>query len=237
MWAVAVVLAIFAPITFALSRAEASATENLANRVAFRDGVLTGEAVRATPHAAGFVTVESVAGTPTPAAAAATPELLAGVQESLARVLDRIAPPKTPGRVLHRVDMTVLREKLEQALDPRRTVAAAFDGRYTLKDVQWEPCDPIEPIMAAPEFRQPMYAELKKISIDWLLPGCSQIPTNVATLLQLNANMIDVHGGIESRDGRATHVQLGPDIDVDCAIHRVVQVARMLGLAMRAVVG
>jgi hypothetical protein len=59
--------------------------------------------------------------------------------------------------------------------------------------VQWEPDDPIEPIMAAPEFPQPMYAELKKISVDWLLPGYSQIPANVATLLLSNGSMIDAY--------------------------------------------
>lgn len=194
IWAVSVVLAILAAIAFGLSRTVARATETLANRLAFRDGVLTGKAVRATPPAVGFVPVEgSVAGTPTPAGVAATPEVIAALQESLARVIDRIAPPKTPGRVLHRVDIKVLRDKLEKALDPRRTVTAAFDGRYTLKDVQWEPDDPIEPIMAAPEFPQPMYAELKKISVDWLLPGYSQIPANVATLLESNGNMIDAY--------------------------------------------
>jgi len=194
VWAVAAVLAILAAIAFVLSRADARATEDLAKRVAFRDGLLTGETVRATPPAAGFVPVEgTAAGAPAPAGVEATPEVVAAVQESLARVMDRIAPPSTPGRVLHRVDMTVLRDKLEKALDPRRTVAAAFDGRYTLTEVQWQPDDPIEPIMAAPEFPQPMYAELKKISVDWLLPGYSQIPANVATLLQSNGSMIDAY--------------------------------------------
>lgn len=174
------------------------AAAELARRVAFRTGVLTGAAVRDAPAAPGYTPSEAPpGGVPRTlpgaggGASPAAPDLVAAVRESLARLVERTAAPTTQGLVLQQVHTRKLRDKLGDALDPLKTVPAAYVGRYTLAQVQWEPDDPIEPVMAAPEFPQPMYAELKKISVDWLLPGFSQIPTNIATLLLASGKMIE----------------------------------------------
>jgi len=108
----------------------------------------------------------------------------------MARLFERIAPPTT-GPQLIAVNTVALAGKLADALKPALTIGLAYQDRFTLAGVQWEPDDPIEPIQAAPEFPQPMYAELKKISVDWLLPGFSQIPTNISTLLLSTGTMIE----------------------------------------------
>jgi hypothetical protein len=184
---------------FAAATAGLRAARALARRVAVRAGRLTGAALRETPAASGYRPAEApIGGVPhtLPGAggvgAPASPEVISAMREGLARMYDRMATPVPPGPMRQQVNIAQLRDKLAVTLDPRRTIVAAYRDRFKFNDaVQWQPVDPIEPVMAAPEFPQPMYAELKKISVDWLLPGFSQIPTNISTLLLATAKMVE----------------------------------------------
>src|SRR5262249_1812036 len=51
----------------------------------------------------------------------------------------------------------------------------------------------IEPIMAAPEFPQPMYAPLRDLSQDYILPGVELIPPDTTGLLQANHAFIEAY--------------------------------------------
>jgi hypothetical protein len=51
--------------------------------------------------------------------------------------------------------------------------------------------DPLEPIMDAPKFPQPMYEALRDISQDFLFPGLDKVPTNTVTLLEPNAKFVE----------------------------------------------
>ncbi len=78
-------------------------------------------------------------------------------------------------------------------LDPATTVPARMSSIVAMRDgAPWFTPDPIEPIMAAPEFPQPMYVPLRDLNQDYLLPGVELIPPN--TLGAVVAN----HGFIES---------------------------------------
>jgi hypothetical protein len=190
-----------AVVGFTLSTAGMRAAKNLARRVALRDGTFTGDDVRAAVPPAWFTPREA----PTEGAPRTLPRadnmgipeasraVVQAVRESLASVFDRVGAPVAPGPSLRPVDPAALRTKLQKALDPRRTIPAAYKHRYALPQVQWQPVDPIEPVMAAPDFPQPMYAELAKISVEWLLPGFSQIPRNVATLLLSSGKMVETY--------------------------------------------
>ena len=50
---------------------------------------------------------------------------------------------------------------------------------------------PLEPIMDAPSFPQPMYEALRDISQDFLFPGLEHVPANTVTLLQPNPNFVE----------------------------------------------
>ena len=107
-------------------------------------------------------------------------------------VVDRIepqpAPPRTPAN-LAGLHATVL-----AALDPRVTVGASLRQRLTLAaDVRWQPADPLEPIMAAPMFDQPMYEPLAELSQDWILPGLDAVPPNTVSLLLTNQRVIEAY--------------------------------------------
>jgi hypothetical protein len=58
---------------------------------------------------------------------------------------------------------------------------------------KWEPSDPIEPIMAAPEFPQAMYAPLRDLSPDYVLPGVELIPPDTLGLLLTNHAFIECY--------------------------------------------
>lgn len=53
--------------------------------------------------------------------------------------------------------------------------------------------DPLGPILAAPEFPQPMYEPLRDISHDLLLPGVEKIPQNTIGLLKTNRRFVEAY--------------------------------------------
>jgi hypothetical protein len=55
----------------------------------------------------------------------------------------------------------------------------------------WQPADPIREVMAAPSFPQPMYAPLRDLSEQYVLPGADQIPADTVGLLEANHAFIE----------------------------------------------
>ena len=51
--------------------------------------------------------------------------------------------------------------------------------------------DPLEPILDAPDFPQPMYEALRDLSQDFLFPGLEQVPANTVTLLETNPKFVE----------------------------------------------
>jgi hypothetical protein len=51
--------------------------------------------------------------------------------------------------------------------------------------------DDLEPVAAAPEFPQPMYAPLRDLAPDLIAPGISQVPDNKVAVLQTNPRFIE----------------------------------------------
>jgi hypothetical protein len=82
-------------------------------------------------------------------------------------------------------------QSLIAAIDPRVTVPARLKPRIRIPAGVWEEDDPLEPIMVAPEFPQPMYAPLRDLSQDWLLPGLEKVPQNTLTVLESNPRFIE----------------------------------------------
>jgi hypothetical protein len=77
-------------------------------------------------------------------------------------------------------------------MDPRLTIPEGLKPRLQIADwVTWKSGDPLEPIMVAPEFDQPMYEPLREVGQDWLLPGIGAIPPDTVTLLAANQRFIE----------------------------------------------
>ena len=92
------------------------------------------------------------------------------------------------------LDLAALKSTLLTRLDPNVTVPRrvqhliAFSPRFT-----WQSVDPLDTIMAAPEFPQPMYAPLRDLSPDYVLPGVELIPADTVGILLTNHEFIEAY--------------------------------------------
>jgi hypothetical protein len=90
------------------------------------------------------------------------------------------------------LDIKTLSTTVLTRLEPTATVSRRAQSMIEISDrLAWKPIDPLEPIMAAPEFPQPMYAPLRDLSPSYLLPGVENIPANSVGLLQTNHKFIE----------------------------------------------
>jgi hypothetical protein len=90
------------------------------------------------------------------------------------------------------LDLGALQTTLMTRLDPVATVPRRVQSRITLPShIIWQPLDPLEPIMAAPVFPQPMYVPLRDYSEQYVLPGAELVPPNSLGLLQANRAFIE----------------------------------------------
>ncbi len=89
------------------------------------------------------------------------------------------------------LELDALQATLLARLDPNVTIAARWQGRVEAPG--WKPEDPLEPIMAAPEFPTPMYRPLAELSQDLLLPGLEHVPPNTIALLASNPAFIEAY--------------------------------------------
>ncbi|WP_284035458.1 hypothetical protein [Neobacillus sp. 114] len=110
------------------------------------------------------------------------------IQEAILRTVDPILrDPKDPPRLPIEEGKKILLDRL----DPEKTVTKRMQARIFNPDPMWRPADPLEQIMAAPEFPTPMYRALADHSQDWLLPGLEHVPPNTLTLLETNPRFIE----------------------------------------------
>ena len=90
-----------------------------------------------------------------------------------------------------------VKEMVFPALDPNRTVVERTKKRLRLAGELAERFeegakgDPLDSIMWAPQFPQPMYEPLLDISHDLLLPGVEKIPQNTISLLETNRRFLE----------------------------------------------
>jgi hypothetical protein len=160
------------------------------------------EPLARAPDRSDFVPIEGTAGAlsqefaPSARTASGTDNAAARAFRSAAsEMLAKLSEPIETPPALARVAMSTLRTKVSAALDPRVAVVAGIPDRLTFPgDVVRRPTtDPIEPVMAAPVFAQPMYAPLAALSQDWMLPGLGQVEPNTVTTALTNQRFIEAY--------------------------------------------
>jgi hypothetical protein len=103
--------------------------------------------------------------------------------------LQALPPNPAPAPSL---DLPTLQTTIISRIDPVTTIPARIQGLITLAPrLGWQPADPLQPIMAAPEFPQPMYVPLSDLNPSYLLPGVEQIPPDTVGLLEANHTFIE----------------------------------------------
>ena len=83
---------------------------------------------------------------------------------------------------------------VKHKIDPIRTI----DRKITKRIKVWNngvlvPLPQLKPIMAHPEFSEPVYEYLEKISQNFILPNIDQLPNNSLTLLESNQRFIEAY--------------------------------------------
>jgi hypothetical protein len=91
------------------------------------------------------------------------------------------------------LDLGALRATVLQRLDPADTVAARMASIVSTVGGPWFAADPIEPIMAAPSYPQPMYVPLRDLNQDYLLPGVELIPPDSLGAVVANHQFIEAY--------------------------------------------
>lgn len=203
-WALAVTLFAAASLaTAARVRARAASTRLGA---AVRDGTLTGAQIRATPLAPEFTPREVArSGAPSPMGPGASPTpsvpgaqarttAAAAFRTAAAEALDQLGQPPIAREPLVQVNLGELRGKVLAALDPTTTIEARLVRRLSIDPALARRArDALDPVLAAPDFPQPMYRPLRDLSQQWLLPGLSEVPPNSLTVLRANARFIEAY--------------------------------------------
>jgi hypothetical protein len=122
---------------------------------------------------------------PGPTDAALLADLVARLTATVDRDVSAADAPDPPERPT--LDLAAARTGLLAALDPERTIPARIHTRLTVNAQRGiVPADPLEPVMASPVFLDPMYAPLRDLSEQWLLPGLEHVPQDTATLVETN---------------------------------------------------
>jgi hypothetical protein len=92
------------------------------------------------------------------------------------------------------LEIDALRGTIVTKTDPRITVPARAISRLRyIVPIVWKPADPIAPIMNAPSFPQPMYAPLRDLSPQYVLPGVDLIPPETLGLLETNHAFVEAY--------------------------------------------
>ena len=152
----------------------------------------TPQTIAAVPPATAFGIVP--AGTTSPIASSGTVDTAAAAKFRVA-TSDYFtylqAVPVDPPQAAA-LDLVSLRSILMLRLDPATTVPRRINSLINLSPfLPWKPLDPIAPIMAAPSFDQPMYAPLRDLDEQYVLPGVNLVPANSVGIVLANRAFIE----------------------------------------------
>jgi hypothetical protein len=112
---------------------------------------------------------------------AASGELFAAFQDQ------PVDPPARPP-----LQLESLQRRTLDRIDPSATVPQRIHAMISFQKIKWQPPDILaSPILAAPEFPQPMYVALRDLSSSYLLPGADQIPPESISLVSQNHKFIE----------------------------------------------
>jgi hypothetical protein len=103
-----------------------------------------------------------------------------GFARAAIRLMEQLADPPSAGATLLSVNLDGTHNAIASGLHPVTTIEAPLARRLRSVPAGPRRTDPIEPVLAAPEFPQPMYRPLTDLGREWLLPGLDQFPQGVA---------------------------------------------------------
>ncbi len=107
-------------------------------------------------------------------------------QAYMARAFATPEPKQAPT-----INMSDTRKALLKSIVPGMTIKRRMDFSIRLAPDANKTDDPLEPVMDSPVFPQPVYAALRDLSQDYLLPGLEHVPADTVTLLGTNTKFVE----------------------------------------------
>jgi hypothetical protein len=105
--------------------------------------------------------------------------------------LEEVAFISLPTRLAPQMDLLATKVDLLESVDPEKTINARIQASLKIARPDQPGADPLEPILDAPDFPQPMYEALRDLSQDFLFPGLEHVPPNTVTLLVTNPKFVE----------------------------------------------
>jgi hypothetical protein len=163
---------------------------------AVQNGTITGNQVTQAPQRPGWVAFDEPLPSPFPAVTGGTGNDSADAANFRRAFGDQVGQTNQPGLpipVLPQISISGIFDVLKTALHPSVTLITSIVKRLVLPPGFSEPADKLEPIMAAPDFPQPVWAGLRDISPEWILPGLDRIGPNTVGLCVPNQPFIEAY--------------------------------------------
>jgi hypothetical protein len=110
-------------------------------------------------------------------------------QAYIEQAFSSLTPP--PASLKPSLDLSGMKDTLLQHLNPDKTLKTRVAVSPSMADDARPRRDPLEPILEAPEFPQPMYEALRDLAQDFLFFGLEYVPQNTVTLLETNSKFVE----------------------------------------------
>jgi hypothetical protein len=114
-----------------------------------------------------------------------------GFFQAAGALMQQLAQPPAAGVTWVEADLNTADKAIRSRLDPVATIEAPLVQRLTGVVAGPRRTDPLEPVMAAPEFPQPMYQPLTSMDRQWLLPGLDTMPADSVALFTTNWRFVE----------------------------------------------
>ena len=142
---------------------------------------------------------QSPTNVPAPLPIVADNPVAAAFRKAAAEHLALLRPNRIQGKPVTRPTLTLddaLHAALLPQLAPQRTLVALARARVPALPPASRGADdalPLEPVMLAPKFAQPMYEALRDLSQELMLPGLEAVPPNSVLGLKTNRRFIETY--------------------------------------------
>ncbi len=155
---------------------------------------LTPGAAAAVPPRPGYTVTKPGVHPPTTGTGATDSTEATLFRQALSDLTSALQAPAPDPPLAPALDLDTLSKHVLTKLDPATTVPARMASLVTIAShLNWKPPDPIRTIMAAPTFPRPMYAPLRDLATQYILPGADQVPADSVSLLQVNHPFIEAY--------------------------------------------
>jgi len=123
-----------------------------------------------------------------------TPDATTAFRTILTAMANQMNAPRVVRPLPITLSFPAIRSRIESTSNPATTIEESIQARlHFAPGFMRATSDPLEPVLASPEFDQPMYEPLRELSEEWILPGLSAFETNTISLAVVNQPFLEAY--------------------------------------------